>query len=363
MISTPQYIFNSKIITESFKHMSKCLETCDVYYALKANSETEILDVLNRIGAKFEIASEGELNKLIDLNVSPERIICSLPVKKEEMIQHLYDYGCKYFVFDCIDELEKIKRIAPGAIKVLRVYINDIGINNIPFGMELSEIHKQLKGNSDFRNDIDGITFYIRKNYNSEITAKVIDRCENILRELEIDKIKYLNIGGNYRLVNQAGQEFYDQINKRLLELSNRYNLKLIAEVGRSVVKFSGRLYTRVELIKDRGEYSEVFIDAGLPTGISYAPERINVLNRQYDHNQDQNDQSQFNYLFYGITCSHALLFEKKLVNKLQPGDILEFEDFGSYSICKHSHFHGWEKPLMKLNKDKVDVKVYKGKE
>lgn len=344
MTKTPQYIFDSKIIIDSYNHMCKCLKHCDVYYALKANSEMEILGVLNSVQAKFEIASEGELQKLINLNVSPDRIICSLPIKKEEMIKTLYEYGCKYFVFDCIEELEKIKKNAPESIKILRIYINDIIKNNIPFGMELHDVDRNIQKNSDFKEYIDGITFYLRKNYNYDNLEKVLDKCEEIFKKLENDRVRYLNIGGNYRPEMQAEVLFYENLNDRLLSLVDSYNLKLIAEVGRSVVKFSGKLYTRVELIKSRGEYSEIFIDAGLPTGISYAPKKINVVNRV-----DSNMESSHKYQFYGVTCSHALLFEIELMSKLQLGDILEFEDYGSYSICKHSNFHGWYKPLITL--------------
>src|SRR6056297_3596458 len=142
MIKTPEYIFDSKAIIDSYHHMCECLKSCDVYYALKANSEIEILKVLNSVDAKFEIASEGELKKLINLNVAADRIICSLPVKSTEIIKCVYNYGCRYFVFDCVEELEKIKSYAPDSVKILRIYTNDIVKNNIPFGMDINSFNK-----------------------------------------------------------------------------------------------------------------------------------------------------------------------------------------------------------------------------
>lgn len=53
------------------------------------------------------------------------------------------------------------------------------------------------------------------------------------------------------------------------------------------------------------------------------------------------------NYKFYGITCSHQLLFSKNLKYTINEGDILEFINYGSYTICLSNNFHSWHRPYV----------------
>lgn len=336
MQDTPSYVFDHFVIEDCWEGLKSDLFFCEVYYALKANSEIPVLATLNNIGANFEVASVGEFDKLVQLGVCAKRIICSLPVKPPAMIKKLYSHGCRYFAFDHYDEFMKLQQLAPLSKKILRISIADIVPNSIPFGADISEVIEWCD-NPNINSDFDGVTFYLRKNYHSENLDKVLDRCEQVLSILGKGE-KILNLGGNYRSSTDGEPFFYDRLNLRIQQMKCKHDLKIIAEIGRSVIKYAGRLITEVILVKDKGAFSEIFIDAGLPTGISYSPKKITIMGKDPSENYKH-------YRFFGPTCCHSLLFELTIPLSIELGDKLILHDFGSYSICKASNFHGMTKP------------------
>ena len=266
-MNTPYFVFDISAVKKNYLTLKSVLAADRVFYALKPNSEIPILSSLNEINASFEIASVEELEKLKALNIGPERIICSLPVKSEEMISALYNYGLRYFVFDIEEEFHKLKRLAPGAKPILRIDITDIATNTICYGMTYSEFSEAKRKGIE----TNGVTFYIAKNKNINIVLEVLDLAEQFMKPMKNDLI--LNIGGNYRLTDEVSDDYYVLLNERLISLKKKYNCTIYVEPGRSVIRSAGSLVTSVIGVKQGKNY--VYIDAGEPTGISYYPDNI----------------------------------------------------------------------------------------
>ena len=294
----------------------------------------KILNALNKINANFEIASIGELEKLIKLGVSSDRIICSLPIKTELTVEEMYKYGIRYFVFDSINEYEKLLKFAPKAKKILRVFLNDLFPDTIEFGMKYTDFLLHIKNQSVNLNYVDGVTFYLSDNKNIDKLCSTLQEVENFL--LIIGKNKIVNIGGNYRLSEEVNQDFYNRLTLKLDYLREKYNAIIYAEPGRSVVKKAGSLVCKVIYVNKEKNY--VYIDAGVPTGISYKPSFITNLT-------NIDNEICCEYSFFDTTCSHRKLFETELPFSVDINDVLEFSNFGSYSVCKASSFHGWNMP------------------
>lgn len=336
-MNTPYYEFNLSTIEDNYNCLLKTIHVDKLFYALKANGEKNILRKLNSIGACFEIASIGEFKLLEEIGVKSDRIICSLPIKTVTMIEFLYSHGVNYFVFDSLPEYYKIKKIAPNSKKIMRLYINDIADYTIEFGMKIEELTNELK-KTDF--EVDGVTFYLSKNKNISYLKRVLNRCQDALSLIGHNKI--LNIGGNYRLPHEVSEDYYHELNTILHELKNKTKCIIYAEPGRSIVKSAGQLITTVIAVKKNSDTTYVYIDGGLPTGISYAPTNITFA---YNKHKIKNTQR---YQFYDITCSHRMLFDISINYNIEVNDILIFNNFGSYSVAKYSNFHGWEKPYCK---------------
>jgi ornithine decarboxylase len=336
MTETPFYLFDLDKVILNYQYLNKEIRPDKLFYALKSNSELPILEILKINEANFEIATIGELVKLKEINVNTDNIICSTPVKKTQEIQLMYDNGVNYFVFDTISEYYKLVSHAVNAKKILRIFINDIQPCTLEFGANIDVLKSWMSSKLINPRNIDGITFYLSKNKDIEILLKVLDHCEHYLNIIGMNKI--LNIGGNYRVEDIYITKYYPFLRNKIKDLKEKYNCTIYAEPGRSVVKSSGSLFTSVVNTKKRDFCKYLYLDAGHPTGISYSPESISVINKNKEN-------SICKYKFFDITCSHHLLFEKDLKYDIIENDILQLHDFGSYSICKSTNFHGWAKP------------------
>lgn len=334
---TPTYYFSLNTIKDNYNELCQALSVCDkVFYALKANGEKTIIEFLQQQNIPFEISSLGEFNTVHNLNQNSE-FICSLPIKSSEMIQTLYENGCKYFVFDDWKEYQKLRELAPQALKIVRISITDISPTAIAYGMSENDFLSKYKAEY---NDIAGVTFYNSPNSSTQHILKILKRCAQVLHEI-INSNLILNIGGNYRFAEEVDDNFYIHLRQYLYELKEEFhNLTIYAEPGRTIVKSAGHIVSKVIFVQKHSETYDIFLDAGLPTGILYPPTRVSLLNPArfpQTHNVECN--------FYGITCSKKLLFSKKLSYLPMENDLLVLEEMGTYSLCKANHFHGWDTP------------------
>jgi ornithine decarboxylase len=153
----------------------------------------------------FEIASEGELDLLIDLNIAPERIITSNPIKSVPFIQKAYRYGVRYFAFDSLTELRKLERYAPGCEVYVRLAVPNEGSEwplSKKFGVELDEAFNLLKeAKKKGKVNPAGITFHVGSQclnvYNWYIAIEKAKQLWQRCAEARIE-LKMLNIGGGY---------------------------------------------------------------------------------------------------------------------------------------------------------------------
>lgn len=334
---TPTYYFNLKTVKDNYNELRQELSACDkVFYALKANGENAIVQFLQQQHIPFEISSLGEFDIIKNLNQNSE-FICSLPIKSPEMIQTLYDNGCRYFVFDAWKEYQKLRKLAPLALKIVRINITDISPTAISYGMTENDFLSEYKVEYS---DIAGVTFYNSPNSSTQQILKILERCTQILHRI-VSSTLILNIGGNYRFATDIDTDFYICLQQRLHELKEEFhNLIIYAEPGRTVVKSAGYIVSKVIFVQRHEETYDIFLDAGLPTGILYPPTKVSLLspiNFPQAHSANCN--------FYGITCSKKLLFSKKLPYIPMENNLLVLEEMGSYSLCKANHFHGWDMP------------------
>ncbi|MCI9621930.1 MAG: hypothetical protein HFI23_01150 [Lachnospiraceae bacterium] len=340
-MTTPSYLFDLAVIQRNYIHIRELLKDCDkVFYALKANGEQTIINSMKKYAVPFEVSSIEEFQAAKGNPEYEGDIICSLPVKSEEMITKLYEGGCQYFVFDCWEEYEKLKRLAPNALKIVRIDIRDLSHDTIDYGMTEKEFYE--KYNSGITK-VDGVTFYNIPNLSIEQLKAILERCQYLLSSIN-EPQKVLNIGGNYRFESDLQPDFYKQLHKKISSMKSKISgLTVYAEPGRTVVKSAGMIFTKVISIRKKLNKNEVYIDAGIPSGILYPPRKVGLFN-SCRIPQPYNVQ----YEFYATTCSKKLLFSIEMSYEIMENDILILEEMGTYSLCKSNHFHGWDFPQVK---------------
>jgi len=106
-------------------------------YAVKCNPLKCLLSDLDYKGFGFDIASLGELQHMIDLDIDPKKIIYSNPFKDEKALKAAYQYGIRLTVADTIGELKKIQKIAPEMKILWRISITEL--NKKKDGISFSE--------------------------------------------------------------------------------------------------------------------------------------------------------------------------------------------------------------------------------
>ena len=92
---------------------------------MKCNNEPIILDLLAKHGLGFDCASKGEIQTILNLGVSPDRIIFANPCKQASFIRYAAAHNVSMMTFDNEQELHKIKSTYPDAELVIRICVDD----------------------------------------------------------------------------------------------------------------------------------------------------------------------------------------------------------------------------------------------
>jgi len=124
---TPYVLTDLNIIEENARQLKSLLDNVKIYYAVKSNSNPEIIKRLDGVVDGYDIASLGEWEQLQKDGVSPDRILFSNPVKIPNHIKNTYRDGLSYYALDSLDEIKKLSEFAPGANVYIRVQVSDYG--------------------------------------------------------------------------------------------------------------------------------------------------------------------------------------------------------------------------------------------
>src|SRR5215471_19807768 len=120
---TPCLVVDLDVIAEAYDRLQRYLPLARIYYAVKANPAAEIVAMLDRKGANFDVASRGEIELCLASGIAPERLSFGNTIKKEKDIAFAYQAGLRTFAFDSAHELDKLARSAPGAGVFCRILV------------------------------------------------------------------------------------------------------------------------------------------------------------------------------------------------------------------------------------------------
>src|ERR1700747_1287963 len=120
---TPCLVVDLDLIVESYEALRHYLPLARIYYAVQANPAAEIVGVLSRKGANFDVASRGEIELCLGNGVTPDRLSFGNTIKKEKDIAFAYQSGLRMFAFDSAHEVDKLARAAPGARVFCRILV------------------------------------------------------------------------------------------------------------------------------------------------------------------------------------------------------------------------------------------------
>jgi diaminopimelate decarboxylase len=282
---TPTYVYSRAAITANYHAYTDALQGCDhrVCFAVKANSNLAVLNVLARLGAGFDIVSVGELERVLAAGGDPSGVVFSGVGKREDEIARALEVGIYCFNVESRAELQRIQTVAASMNKIAPVSLRvnpDVDANTHPyistglrenkFGIDMLEaldVYREAAQLSHIR--IKGIDCHIGSQL-LELTPflDALDRVLGLIDQLAAEKIvvEHLDIGGGLGVVYRPGEAAptpSDYMKALRAQLGDR-PLKILVEPGRSIVANAGVLLTRVDLLKSTPSHHFAVVDAAM---------------------------------------------------------------------------------------------------
>jgi diaminopimelate decarboxylase len=296
---TPTYVYSAGTTLDHYTRLDTALALLDhlICYAVKANSNRAILNLLVRAGAGFDIVSGGELFRVLAAGGDPAMCTFAGVGKSGDEIAYALEQGVYSFNIESESELDSIERIArakkiraPIALRVnpdvdphTHQYIST-GSQENKFGIALNQVSAVYERAARMSNiEIIGVQMHI----GSQITeakpfASAIEKVAPLVRDLKSKyAIKFFSIGGGmgiiYRRALESGSgkwwhdhgaepsaftvgDYADAIVPPLRDL----DIRILIEPGRFLVGNAGVLLTRVCYLKQTGHKKFAIVDAGM---------------------------------------------------------------------------------------------------
>jgi diaminopimelate decarboxylase len=283
-VKTPFYLYSAATMTRHFNAFDKAFSRHPhlICFAVKANSNLSVLNLLGELGAGADIVSGGELHRALKAGIPADRIVYSGVGKTEKEIREAVKADILMFNVESMQELDAISRQArrlkcrvrvsfrvnPDVDAYTHPYIST-GLKKNKFGLPMSQALEAYKVASDrYELDVVGIDFHIGSQLiRVEPFVDAIGRIKSMLKKLEGFgiRLKFIDVGGG------LGIRYRDEIPpepdayaKALLSEVNDLPHCLIIEPGRSIVGNAGILVTKIIYAKNTEEKRFYIVDAAM---------------------------------------------------------------------------------------------------
>ena len=200
----PCLVVDLDVVRDNFRAFEKALPNSRIYYAVKANPAPEILRLLASMGSSFDTASVAEVEMALDAGASADRISFGNTIKKERDIARAYSLGIRLFAVDCVEEVEKIARAAPGARVFCRVLTDGEGAEwplSRKFGCVPGMAVDVLRHAKTLGLDAYGVSFHVGSQQ-TDLTAwdRALGDAKKVFATLAEEGIvlKMVNMGGGF---------------------------------------------------------------------------------------------------------------------------------------------------------------------
>ena len=281
---TPTYVYSRAHIEAQYRSYADALQGVEhlVCFAVKANSNIAVLNILARLGAGFDIVSIGELERVLAAGGLPERMVFSGVGKTREEMQRALEVGVHCFNVESVDELDRLQEVAAhlGVIAPVSLRVNpdvdagthpyiSTGLKDNKFGIDINiaesvYLHAAVLSNIAIK----GVDCHI----GSQLTTlePFLDALDRVL--LLVDRlakhgirIHHLDLGGGLGVRYQDEQppcagEYMAAVRERV---AGR-DLALVFEPGRYIVANAGVLLTQVEYLKHTEHKDFAIVDAAM---------------------------------------------------------------------------------------------------
>lgn len=359
-IQTPFYYYDLEVLRRTLDEINLEISKSNfhVHYAMKANVNPSVLQVIKDAGLGADCVSGGEVQAAIDAGISPSKIVFAGVGKADWEINLGLDNDIFCFNVESIPELEVINELAEAKGKTAKVALRinpnvsahthhyiTTGLSENKFGINMSDLEQVIDLFPTLPNvKLIGIHFHI----GSQITdlTSFQDLCvkTNELQELFLSRqiiLDHINVGGglgiNYEHPNHfpiPDFEAYFKIFRDHLQLQPSQTLHF--ELGRAVVAQCGSLISRVLYVKQGSSKKFVILDAGFTDLIR--PALYQAYHRIENLSSELPDEE---YDVVGPICESSDTFVKEYkMNQTKRGDLIALRSAGAYGEIMASQYN-----------------------
>ena len=365
---TPLFVVDHEVLRNNFKEFREKLPDVQPYFAVKANSNSEIIRTMFNLGSSFDVASIFEfksVHKFIENLPDKERqdfiwdkIIYANTIKPAKVLAKLNPYKI-LVTFDNIEELKKIKQHAPDVGLVLRIRVPNTGSMvelSSKFGAHPSEAVDLIAEAVGMGLGVEGISFHVGSQCNNfDNYVQALNLSSGIFKEAQLrgfeigfldkegKKKKILDIGGGFPVKYDSDVKPFSalakKLNSEIKRLFGKDNIQVIAEPGRFMVATACTLVTKIIGKSVRDGKTCYYLDDGVYHTFS---------GQVYDHQHYPLHAFKEGELkvcaTFGPTCDafDTISLADELPEDLQIDDLLYAENIGAYTLASATDFNGF---------------------
>ncbi len=372
-IETPFYYYDTDVLRATLAEIRKEADKHDnfvVHYAVKANANPKVLNIICQAGLGADCVSGGEIEAVLKAGFKPSSIVYAGVGKSDWEINLGLDKDIFCFNVESQAELEVINELAAARNKVARVALRinpDVGAHthaNITtglaenkFGIAMDDMDAVIEEAGKMENvEFVGLHFHI----GSQILdmgdfCALCNRINELQDKLEMHhvKVENINVGGglgiDYEHPNKAPiPNFQDFFNTYAQHLKLRDGQKLHFELGRAVVAQCGSLITKTLYVKQGTAKQFAIVDAGMTDLIRPA-----LYHAYHKIENISSDEPLHTYDVVGPICESSDVFAKAIdINACHRGDLIALRSAGAYGEIMASQYNCRKLPKGYITED-----------
>lgn len=354
--SSPVYIYSKEHILNQVNFLRSELSGIDhlICFAVKANSNLSILNLLKNNGCGFDIVSGGELQRVLSLKGDDSHIVFSGVGKNIDEITLALKNNIMAFNIESEAELHRINAVAKKLLKIANISIRvnpnvdakthpyiSTGLKDNKFGVDEKkalQIYKLAQSMDSI--NITGIDCHIGSQItNFEPFEDAFTKIAQLIEKIQAlgINITHIDIGGGIGISYE--NESISPLKNYILMIKkhlSKFNKKIILEPGRFLVGKSGLLLTKIEYIKKSDHKNFIIVDAAMNDLMR--PSLYNAYHKVINVSNNKSESS--NYDIVGPICETGDFLAKNRTLSASEGDYLVLLDAGAYGFSMSSNYN-----------------------
>ncbi len=363
-VGTPCYIYSRATLERHWHAFDDAIGSYPhlVCYAVKANGNLAVLELLARLGSGFDIVSGGELRRVIAAGGDPGKTVFSGVCKQDWELEEALIAGVKCFNIESSGELDHISAIAArlGKIAPISIRINpdvdakthpyiSTGLHQNKFGLPVSvamQVYQQAAADSNIR--VSGVASHIGSQLTelgpfNDALGKMLDFVDELASSgIRLDHIDFGGgLGVRYRQETPPSPaEYWEILHQQLRRKA--ISLTITIEPGRAIVGNAGILLTRVNFLKSTGSNNFCIVDAGMNDlirpALYQAYQEIIAVNARSEAEEGVYD-------VVGPICESGDFLGKERSLRVAENDLLAVRTSGAYAAVMASNYNARPRP------------------